>query len=322
MVARLGLGTGALGNLFERITEGEAQRVIRAALAAGVDFIDTAPHYGHGLAERRVGAALATWTGSVPLLSTKVGRVLRPLRERESLPSFGFVDADRFCPEPDYTADGVMRAFEGSCARLGRARFDMVHMHDLGRLTWGADERKHWRHALNGGFAALGRLKEEGRVGAIGLGVNETEIVDRALAAAPLDIVLLANRHTLLDHRAWRGGLFDRLAERNVRVMLGGVFNSGLLAAPDAANPRFEYRSAGPSMVAEARRLAAICARHDVPLGAAALAFAARTPGVERVLIGPRSVAELNTTLAWWTQPVPDALWVELGVAQPWREAA
>lgn len=322
MSAALGLGTGALGNLFAAIDPAEALSVVHAALAAGLDLIDTAPHYGHGLAERRVGAALSSWSGLQPLLSTKVGRVLRPLAPGEPPAPFGFVEADPFRPEPDYTADGVRRSFEASSERLGRARIDIVHMHDLGAQTWGADERRHWRDAIDGGFPALLRLKEEGRIGAIGLGVNETAIADRALGATPLDWILLANRHSLLDQVAWREGFFDRCAAKGVRLLLGGVFNSGLLAAPDAADARFEYRPAPAETVAEAQRLAAICAQHGVPLGAAALAFARNTPGVDRVLIGPRSVAELRTNLAWWAQPIPAALWDELGIVRPWIMAA
>lgn len=306
----LGLGAAALGNLFARVEDAQAQALLARARAAGVAYIDTAPYYGHGLSERRIGAALAA--GWRPILSTKVGRVLAPLAQGESAPDHGFVDPDPFRPVFDYTADGVRRSVEASLRRLGLDRLDIVLMHDLGSLTHGPDHPNQLRNALSGGFPALAALKAQGVVGAFGLGVNEHAIADEIAAHVDLDVVLLAGRHTLLDDTAARAGFFDRCAARGVQVVIGGPFNSGLLAAPLGPAPRFDYAAAPPALVARARRLAEVCAGFGVPLGAAALAQAGRAPAVASVIPGPRNVAELEQILAWAATPIPVELWPAL----------
>jgi D-threo-aldose 1-dehydrogenase len=309
----LGLGAAALGNLFARVEEAEAQALLACARDAGASYIDTAPYYGHGLSERRIGAALAA--GWRPIVSTKVGRVLAPLAPGEAAPDHGFVDPDPFRPVFDYTADGVVRSVEASLRRLGLDRLEIVLMHDLGELTHGPDHPDQLRRALSGGFPALASLKAQGVVGAIGLGVNEHAIADEIAAHVTLDVVLLAGRHTLLDDAAARAGFFDRCAARGVQVVIGGPFNSGLLAAPLGPAPTFDYAAAPPALVARARRLAEVCAAFGVPLGAAALAHAGRAPAVASVIPGPRSVAELEQILVWAATPIPSEIWPALRAA-------
>lgn len=311
MTAVLGLGTGALGNLYRVVTEDDAFAVVEGAIAAGVALIDTAPYYGHGLAERRLGAALAR-LGARPKVSTKVGRRLEPLSPAELPPETGFVDADRFKPVPDYTAEGVRRSLDESRKRLGVERVDVVLMHDLGRMTWGVTHERHLHDALQSGFPKLAELRSSGEVGAIGLGVNEVEIADQIVSAVDVNCVLLANRHTLLDRSAQDAGFFERCAAKGVEVMLGGVFNSGLLAAPASAAATFEYHPAPERLRQRALELQEKCRRFDVPLGAAALAFCRRTPAVSHVLVGPRTAAELHELLDWWQHPIPDDLWDEI----------
>jgi D-threo-aldose 1-dehydrogenase len=306
----LGLGAAALGNLFARVEEADATALLAAAREAGVGYVDTAPYYGHGLSERRVGAALAS--GWAPVVSTKAGRVLVPLGPGETPSDHGFVDPDPFRPVFDYSAEGVRRSVEGSLARLGLARLDIVLMHDLGRLTHGEDHARHLKDALNRGYPALAAMKANGLIGAIGLGVNEHVIADAVLAHADLDVVLLAGRHTLLDDTALRAGFFDRCAARGVSVVIGGPFNSGLLAAPLGPEPTFDYAAAPPALVEKARRLANVCADFGVALGAAALAHAGRAPAVASVIPGPRCVSELEQILAWAKADLPDALWPAL----------
>lgn len=310
---RLGLGAAALGNLFRAVPEAEAAALLSRAREAGVGFVDTAPYYGHGLSERRVGAAFAQ--GWRPLVSTKAGRVLAPLSPGEVAPDHGFVDPDPFRPVFDYSAEGVRRSVEGSLRRLGRERLDIVLLHDLGALTHGVEHPRHLRTALESGYAALTDLKAQGVVGAIGLGVNEHAIADEVLAHVDLDVVLLAGRHTLLDDSAMRAGFFDRCVARRVQVVIGGPFNSGLLAAPLGPAPTFDYAAAPAAMVERARRLAAVCAEFGIALGAAALAHAGRAPAVASVVPGPRSVEELDQILAWAATPMPDALWPALRAA-------
>lgn len=309
----LGLGAAALGNLFARVENAEAHALLARARNAGVDYIDTAPYYGHGLSERRVGAALAG--GWRPIISTKVGRVLAPLAPGEAAPDHGFVDPDPFRPVFDYTADGVRRSMEASLHRLGLDRLDIVLMHDLGERTHGPDHPRQLRNALSGGFPALAALKAQGVVGAIGLGVNEHAIADEVAAHVDLDVVLLAGRHTLLDDTAARAGFFDRCAARGLQVVIGGPFNSGLLAAPLGPAPTFDYGAAPPALVARARRLGEVCAAFGVPLGAAALAHAGRAPAVASVIPGPRSVGELEQILEWAVTALPAELWPALRAA-------
>ncbi|PLR21936.1 pyridoxal 4-dehydrogenase [Caulobacter zeae] len=305
---RLGFGGAAVGNLYAAVSDTQAQAVINAALAAGIRYFDTAPHYGFGLSETRHGEALA---GCDAIISTKVGRVLQPIaspaRERH-----GFVDAAPFEPVFDYSYDGVMRSFEASLQRLQRNRVDILLAHDLGRDTHGEDHPDHMRAFLDGGYKAMRELKDAGAVGAIGLGVNEQAVCDEALDHADFDVFLLAGRYTLLEQTALDGFL-PRCEQRGVKIIVGGPFNSGALVETPAGGPiHYNYALADAAIIARVERLRRVCAAHGVPLAAAALQFPLAHPAVASVIPGMASPAQVADAIAWMETPLPAALWSDL----------
>lgn len=314
-----GMGTAAIGNLYRAVDDATADATVAAALAAGLRYFDTAPHYGFGLAERRLGAALARHdpTG-MARISTKVGRRLVPTDATGE--RHGFVDADPFEPVFDYSGDGIRRSFDDSLSRLRRERVDVLLAHDLGRATHGDDYAVRLREFLDGGYAAMVALRDAGAVGAIGIGVNEIAVCDELLDRVPLDVILLAGRYTLLDRSAT--ALLDRCRRQGVRVVIGGAYNSGILARDpvesDPAASHYDYAAPSAALVSRTRALARTCADHGVPLPAAAIQFPLRHPAVACVLAGlanPDEVADLTTRAG---APVPDVLWDALrgGTAQ------
>jgi D-threo-aldose 1-dehydrogenase len=296
----LALGCAPIGNLYEPVSDDQSHAVVRAAYEAGVRLFDTAPLYGHGLSERRLGAALASLPRESVTVATKVGRLLvadDPGRAEETI----FVDTPAVHPVFDFSANGVQRSLEASLDRLGLDRVDIVHVHD-------PDD--HAEEALAGAFPVLRRWRDEGVVGAIGAGMNEAAMLARFVRETGIDCVLLAGRYTLLD----QSGLEDLLplCEREgVSVFAAGVFNSGLLADPSPGAP-FNYAPAPFEIVERARQLAAVCARHDVPLTAAALQFSGAHPAVTHVLTGVRSVDELQSNIADFERRIPPDLWSDL----------
>ncbi|WP_084439224.1 aldo/keto reductase [Sphingobium sp. TCM1] len=308
----LGMGTAPIGNLYRVVGEQEARATLNAAWDAGIAYYDTAPHYGFGLAERRLGAMLAERDpAGKAIISTKVGRLLVPTGATGE--RHGFVDADPYEPVFDYSHGAVLRSFEGSCARLGRERIDLLLAHDLGRQTHGDAHPDHLRAFLNSGYRAMRDLRDGGAVGAIGIGVNEVAICDELLDHVELDMILLAGRYTLLDRGAQR--LLARCAELGVQLIVGGPYNSGILARDLAGPLHFDYAAPSEEIVGKTRRLAQACADFGVSLPAAALQFPLRHPQVVSVipgLVGPEQVADTMTRLA---TPIPDALWPALDMA-------
>jgi D-threo-aldose 1-dehydrogenase len=300
-VSRLSLGTAALGDLYAAVTEDEATRVLRGALAAGVSYIDTAPHYGAGRAERRLGTALLDVPRSAYVLSTKVGRLLAPLGPGEPADRAGFVDEPPYRRVWDFTAGGIRRSVQESLLRLGLDRVDMLYLHD-------PDE--HEEDVYRTAYPALAALREQGVVRAIGAGMNQAEMLTRFVLRLDLDVVLLAGRYTLLDQHGL-DGLLPACAERGVPVVIGGPFNSGLLADP-RPGARYDYAAAPDHLIQRAVALRDACARHGTPVTAAALQFPLGHPAVCSVLTGPRSVAELDANVAAFRTEVPPALWADL----------
>jgi D-threo-aldose 1-dehydrogenase len=290
-LGRLGLGTAPIGGLYEAVDDETAHGVVERAWALGLRYFDTAPLYGVGLAERRLGAALRGKPRQEFAISTKVGRLLRPGRTVwHGAPAL----VDYF----DFSHDAALRSLEESLERLGLDRVDVAFVHD-------PDD--HVEEALTGAFAALRRLRDEGVVRAIGVGANRTDVLCRFAREADPDCFLVAGRYTALDRSA-TDELLPLCEQHGVAVIVGGVFNSGVLAGGDT----FNYEPAPPEVVARVERLRATCARHGVPLPAAAVQFPLRHPAVATVLVGcstPREVAE-DVQLA--NLDVPDALWVEL----------
>ena len=300
-VSRLGLGTAPLGNLFTEVPESDADATVDTALAAGITFLDTAPHYGLGVAERRLGRRLARLPRERFVLSTKVGRLVRPLEAGETADPEGFVATPAAKRVWDFSRDGVRRSLDESLDRLGLDRVDVALVHD---------PDAHEQEASEQAFPALAELRDQGVVRAIGAGMNQAEMLTRFVRELDLDLVLMAGRYSLLDQRAL-AELLPACAERGVAVVIGGVFNSGLLADP-GPGATFDYAPAPPELVERAGRLQAVCARHGVPLRAAALAFPFGHPAVANVLVGARTAAEVQDAVAMLGRPVPTDLWTEL----------
>ncbi|HZR81051.1 MAG TPA: aldo/keto reductase [Candidatus Binatia bacterium] len=297
-VTRLGFGAAPIGNLFAPVADRDAAGAVDAAWRSGIRFFDTAPLYGHGLSEKRIGAALRAHRREEFVLATKVGRLLVP---DESPPDHGFVETSPFRPVFDFSFDATLRALDESLARLGTDRVDVLHVHD-------PDD--HVDDALRGAFRALRRLRDDRVVRAIGGGMNRSAPLARFVREAGVDCVLLAGRYTLLDQSAL-DDLLPACVASGVSVIAGGVFNSGLLADP---SPRatYDYAPAPPPLVARARRLAAVCARHGVDLKAAALRFPRAHPAVACVLTGARTAAEMAQNARLFAAPIPLALWDDL----------
>jgi D-threo-aldose 1-dehydrogenase len=308
---RLGLGGAPLGNLFTPVTSGDALATIEAAWAGGCRSFDTAPHYGHGLSERRLGDALRAHLRDNFVLSSKVGRVLRP-NPAAAPNQHGYVDVLPFDQHWDYSADGVRRSLEDSLQRLGLARIDVAYVHDCDAATHGPRAPAVLRQVLSQTLPALQRLKAEGLIRAIGLGVNDAAVVLAVLREAELDALLLAGRYSLLDHSALPE-LLPQCAARGVHVALGGVFNSGILAGGSrSANASFDYAPAAREWLERTARIEALCDQHGVPLRAAALQFALAHPAVEIVMLGARSAAEWLDAQAMARHPIAPDFWQSL----------
>ncbi len=306
-----GFGGAAIGNLYRAVANEEAIAAVHAALDGGFGLIDTAPYYGHGLSEMRIGAALAAWQGGRPVISTKVGRVLEPAEPGDA-GDFGFVEPLPLRPRFDYSRDGIRRSLHDSLARLGVQKLDIALIHDIGALTHGASADVILRQVLGEALPALRDARAEGLVDRIGIGVNEWEVCLEVLAHADIDVILLAGRYTLFEQPVLRSPLFDVCLARGIRVMAAGVFNSGLLASRPSHTSTYDYKPASDEAVARAGMLWGICARHGVAPQAAALQFPAAHPAVSTVLVGARSPVEIAEILAWRGMNIPAELWREL----------
>jgi D-threo-aldose 1-dehydrogenase len=311
-VTVLGFGAAAIGNLYRALPDALARETVAAALDSGIRFFDTAPHYGFGLSEMRLGAGLAEDdVTQQAILSTKVGRLLVPAPHADlGVPRQGFVSPRPFEPVFDYSYDAVMHSYEESLKRLRRTRIDILLAHDLGRLTHGADHARHWRLFMEGGYRAMRELRESGAVGAIGLGVNEWEICEEALDAGAFDCFLLAGRYSLLEQ-----GALDRFlplcAARGVSLILGGPFNSGILAGGvKGAGPfYYNYEAAPESVIARVTRIERICDDFGVALAAAALQFPLAHPQISAVIPGMADSGQVRHARQLLGVPIPPAFW-------------
>ena len=304
-VTALGLGCATLGGSRIEITRDEAEAIIRAAWSAGVRYVDTAPYYGVGQAERCVGDAMREVPRDEWVLSTKVGRLLRPRLAPGS--------DERRHPLPfdvvfDYSYDGIMRSLEDSLQRLGLTRIDILYVHDIGVYQHGSEAHPALMRTLrDSGYRALEELRNRGVVGAIGIGVNEREMLLEAMEWGNWDAFLLAGRYTLLE-QAPLEDLLPKCQAAGTSIVVGGPLNSGILAGRDTWN----YRPAPPEIIARVSAIEAVCDRHGVPLAAAALQFPLAHPVVAAIIPGPRSVAEFNANLELLQRPIPPELWTDL----------
>jgi D-threo-aldose 1-dehydrogenase len=300
-VSTLALGTAAIGNLYTEVADEQAHEAVAEAWKQGVRYFDTAPHYGLGLAERRLGAALRDLPRDQYTVSTKVGRRLEPTDEGGDDLANGFAVPATHRRVWDFSADGVRRSLEASLERLGLDRVDVVYLHDPDH---------HAEQAFREGYPALEELRAQGVVGAIGAGMNQAEMLTRFVRDTDVDVVLCAGRYTLLDQGA-RTELLPAAVQRGVSVVIGGAFNSGLLADPKPS-ATYDYGCAPAELLERALRMKDVADRHGITLRGAALAFCAAHPTVAAVLVGARSAAEVRDSAEQLAAPVPDAFWQEL----------
>jgi len=311
----LGFGASTLGNLYRPMGDDNAAETVRSAWDAGVRYFDTAPHYGFGLSEKRLGAALAGLDpGESATVSTKVGRRLDP-RPDDDLSQLrqGFVTPEPFESVFDYTHDAVMRSYEASRERLRRDRIDILYAHDIGRFTHGDDHPRRFAEFMDGGYGAMRALRDGGAVGAIGLGVNEYQVCEEVLAHGDIDVVLLAGRYTLLEQEALE--TFLPLCERrDVKIVLGGPYNSGILAkgVKHAGELHYNYELAPADIIARVGAIEAVCDAHGVPLAAAALQFPLAHRQVVSVIPGMNSPRQVADALRLMAVAIPPALWRDL----------
>lgn len=298
-VSTVSFGTAAIGGLYTEADPALAQATLDAAWRAGMRYFDTAPHYGAGIAETRLGEFLAGKPRDKVVVSTKVGRLLVPDADGTA-PTEGFATAP-LRRVLDYSADGVRRSLSESLERTGLDRFDIVLIHD---------PDNHWDEAISGAYPALERLRSEGVIGAIGVGMNQSAMLTRFVEESDVDCVLMAGRYTLLDRTA-EVDLLPACERRGVGIIAGGILNSGILAdTSDGA--RFNYAPAPPDILESARELERLCHAHDVPLIAAALQFPRRNPLITTTLIGQRSPDEVRVNIEHLSTKIPDDLWRDL----------
>lgn len=308
-VPTLGFGAAAIGNLYTAVTDEAAGAAVEEAYRLGIRLFDTAPHYGYGLSEQRLGHALASLHADDALISTKVGRLIVPGAQGESSDD-GFAVSGRRAVF-DYSRSGVVRSFESSLRRLRRGSVDILLLHDVGRETHGERHEEMLKLALDEALPAMAQLKASGACRAIGIGVNEQQACLDVLTRFDLDCILLAGRYTLLEQDA-AATVLAEAARRGVGILVGGPFNSGLLANPEAPGATYNYRSADEETLQRARDIYALCAAEGVDVGAAALQFPLAHPAVVSVIAGMRSPAEVSSAVARSRAPIPASLWRKL----------
>jgi D-threo-aldose 1-dehydrogenase len=300
-VSRLGFGGAPIAGLFQAVDDDTARSALTAAWDSGIRYYDTAPHYGAGLSERRIGEFLRAHPAEQWALSTKVGRLIAAAPS-EAADNAGFVDEQPTARSFDFSRAGVRRSFEASLERLGVDRVDIAFLHD-------PDD--YLDDAIEQGWPTLSTLRDEGMVRSIGAGMNHAAALTRLVRETDMDVVLLAGRYTLLDQAAL-DELFPACLRHRTSVVVGGVFNSGILADPPAAQSQFDYKPAPREIRERALRIAKVCAHHGVPIAAAALQFPLAHPAVTSIVVGTRSAAEVHENCRLLTTPIPKELWAAL----------
>ncbi|RWL84463.1 MAG: aldo/keto reductase [Mesorhizobium sp.] len=309
-VTAFAFGTAPIGNFLQPIDEQTADAMIQTAWDAGIRFYDTAPMYGHGLSELRAGHSLRWKKRDEFVLASKVGRLLKPAKRSE----IDFAPWSNAAPNTmnfDYSYDGTMRSFEDSLQRLALEHIDMLFIHDIDRFTRGDEQPEVFRQAMDGCWRALEQLRSEGVVKAIGVGVNEWQVCHEALKQRDFDCFLLAGRYTLLEQEALDEFL-PLCVERGAAVLVGGGFNSGILATGAVPGAKYNYSQAPKPVMERVARIEEVCRAHGVPLPAAALQFVVAHPAIPSFCAGTRTVQQLEQNLAWFSYPIPVEFWQDL----------
>jgi D-threo-aldose 1-dehydrogenase len=313
--SRIGVGGSCFGTLYRDMTDEQAQTTLAAAYESGMRYFDTAPFYGYGKSELRLGRFLRGVPRDSFTVSTKVGRYLTPPLG-QPLDYGSWANPLHLRPVFDYSYDGTMRAFEQSANRLGFSDFDILFIHDADRYTHGDQYERMFGQAMEGCYRALDELRAGGHVRAIGVGVNESDVAARFLRSGRFDMIMIAGRYTLLEQGA-ASELLPLAQAQGVDVAAVGIFNSGILAAPasQAAASTYDYAPAPRDIAERVARLHAVCARHDVPVQAAALQFPLGHPAVSAILIGMSEPEQVRQNRGWARYPIPPALWEDLKAA-------
>jgi D-threo-aldose 1-dehydrogenase len=311
IVTDMGFGAAPIGNFLKPISEEVSGAMVEHAWTAGMRYFDTAPLYGHGLSELRLGQALRWKRRDDFVVSSKVGRLLTPA-PRAGIDFAPWVDAAPFTLRFDYSYDGTMRSLEDTLQRMAIERIDIAFIHDCDVFTHGAAQQKiYFRQAMEGSYKALLKLREEGVVKAIGFGVNEWQVCHEALKQGDFDGFLLAGRYTLLEQESLDEFL-PLCEKRGAAVVIGGGLNSGILATGAVAGAKYNYSPAPAHILDKVRKIEAVCARHKVPLAAAALQFLLAHPAIASHVPGTRTVAQMEQNIAWVSHPIPCDFWQEL----------
>ncbi|MBD0865145.1 MAG: aldo/keto reductase [Rhodobacteraceae bacterium] len=309
-VSSFAFGTAPVGNIFREIDEETSDAMFQTAWRAGVRYYDTAPMYGHGLSELRTGYSLRWKARDDLVLSSKVGRVLKPAR-KGAIEYAPWVNAGRNSMHFDYSYDGTMRSFEDSLQRLNLEHMDIVFTHDIDVFTHGDEQPGVFKQAMDSCYRALDDLRGQGVVKAIGVGVNEWEVCHAALKTNDFDCFLLAGRYTLLEQEALNE--FLPLCEaRRVAVVVGGGFNSGILATGAREGAKYNYAPASAEIMNKVAKIEQVCANHNVLLPAAALQFVVAHPAIPSFIAGTRTVGQLTQNLDWFGHPIPADFWAEM----------
>jgi len=319
-VTAFGYGAAQVGNFFRTMSDADSDEMFQAAWDAGIRYFDTAPFYGHGLSEFRTGHSLRWKDRDSYVLSSKVGRLLTPAR-RADISFSPWVDAAPFKVHYDYSYDGTLRSFEDSLQRIGLERMDICLIHDVDVFTLGKDQPELFRQAMDGAWRALESLRSQKVVKAIGVGVNEWQVCHEALKQRDFDCFLLAGRYTLLEQDALDEFL-PLCQTRGTAVVVGGGFNSGILATGAKSGARYNYATAPEHMMRRVRELEKVCEEFAVPLPAAALQFVVAHPAIPTFISGTSTAAQLKQNLAWFSYPIPTPFWGALKERRLLREDA
>lgn len=309
-VTEFGVGGGPFGNLMAPMSDPEVAKTIRGAWDAGFRYFDTSPVYGFGLSERRLGEALRALPRDDVVLSTKVGRLLRPDAGWHPFRKM-FIDASPFRPDYDYSYDGVMRSYQDSLQRLGVDRVDILLMHDISAETHGDALPPLFRTAMEGGYRAMDELRRNGDAKAIGLGVNEGEACEAAMEHGRWDVFLLSGRYTLLEQAVLDSFLL-RCQREGVSLVIGAPLNSGILASGAVAGATYNYEVPPPAIIARVNGIEEVCRSHGIPIAAAACQFPLTHASVVSVIPGMSSLAQLDGNVKAMKQPIPATLWSDL----------